>query len=117
MSPAKKDLYDIGEIKPLAPGRGGCLATDRIVVEGCPVGYMYREATSRELDSGWRFFAGDEDDAYMADLRVHGVYDVNTIVNYDPSIRPYLDAPPGSAFERQADGLFHRVDDDALPRP
>lgn len=62
---------------------------------------MYREATGRELDSGWRFLSGDESDEYMNNPANHGVYDVNTIANYDPEIIPFLDAPIGSAFERE----------------
>jgi len=65
------------------------------------VRFMYREANPKEeLDGGWRFFSGTEDDAYMADLTNHGVYDVNTIANYDPTIIPFLDAPIGSVFEK-----------------
>jgi hypothetical protein len=89
-------------LRPLATGHGGCLATDRITVDGSPVGYMYREATTRDLDSGWRFFAGDESQDYIDDLSKTGVYDVNTIANYDPDIIPLLGAPPGSAFERES---------------
>ncbi|MEO0588920.1 MAG: DUF2185 domain-containing protein [Pseudomonadota bacterium] len=82
-------------------GFGGCLATDRITVEGLPVRFMYREENPNEdADGGWRFFSGTEDDQYMADPSHHGVYDVNTIANYDPSIIPYLDAPYGSVFEK-----------------
>jgi hypothetical protein len=51
------------EIVALANGYGGCIATDEITVEGEPVTYMYREAPQNELDSGWRFFAGTEDQA------------------------------------------------------
>lgn len=88
------------QIAPIALGRGGCLSTDRIVVDGKPVGYMYRERPCNEQDSGWRFFAGDEDESYMSDSQRHGVYDVNTLVNYDPDILPFLDAGVGSRFER-----------------
>ena len=28
------------EIAPVAMGLGGCMATDRVLVDGCPVGYM-----------------------------------------------------------------------------
>jgi len=100
------------EIAPVALGRGGCVATDRIVVDGQRVGYMYRGDPVREEDSGWRFFAGDEDADYMADLQRHGVYDVNTIVNYDPDVLPLLDAEKGSRFERGKDGAFRRLADD-----
>lgn len=98
------------DIASVAPDRGGCLATDRIVVDGRRVEYMYREVPDRMEDSGWRFFAGDEDDAYMADAERHGVYDVNTIANYDPDIIPHLDADAGSQFERDENGVFRRVE-------
>ncbi|HEV7661355.1 MAG TPA: DUF2185 domain-containing protein [Allosphingosinicella sp.] len=88
------------QIRDLAPNRGGAIASDRITVDGRPVGYMYRLAPHNNLDSGWFFLAGDEDDAYMGDARNHAVYDVNTIANYDPQIIPLLDAPIGSAFIR-----------------
>ena len=100
------------EIAPVAMGWGGCLATDRITVDGAPVGYMYRELPAREEDSGWRFFAGDENDEYMGDSQRHGVYDVNTIVNYDPDIFPFLDAEVGSRFERSSSGDFRKLADD-----
>ena len=94
------------QIAPLALGLGGCLATDRIVVDGCKVGYMYRREPIREQDSRWCFFAGDENEAYMANIENHGVYDVNTIVNYDPEILPFIDAEIGSKFERDDDDTF-----------
>ncbi len=98
------------QIAPIALGLGGCLATDRIVVDGCKVGYMYRGKPIREQDSGWCFFAGDEDEAYMAQNDNHGVYDVNTIVNYDPEILPFIDSEIGSKFERDDQGGFIQLD-------
>jgi len=101
----KRFFRDARMFKPLAVGFGSCIATDRITVDGLPVGYMYREAADDDLDSGWRFFAGDEDDGYANDARNLQLYDVNTIANYDPCILPLLDAPAGSAFIRQGDRL------------
>lgn len=92
------------DIVRLVPHNGGCLATDRIVVDGCEVGYMYREETERDGDTGWRFFSGDESQEYIADLSHTGVYAVNTIANYDPAILSYLDTPAPCAFEKEADG-------------
>lgn len=91
------------QIRPIATNRGGCIASDRITVDGEAVGYMYRERPHDDLDSGWRFLAGDESKEYMADSSKHTVYDVNTIANYDPSIIPFLDAPEGATFARDAD--------------
>jgi len=96
----KKFALSASQIKPLATGRGGCIATDMITVHARPVGYMVREPTSRPLDSGWCFMAGDESQDYMDDPANHAVYDVNTIANYSPDIIPFLDAPPRSAFVR-----------------
>ena len=104
------------EMRPLAEGHGACIATDRITVDGHPVGFMYRETPDDDIDSGWRFLSGDEDDAYMSDPRNHAIYDVNTIANYDPGIVPLLDAPVGSAFEKSPESArFVPVADWAVP--
>jgi hypothetical protein len=66
---------------------------------------MYRKAPINDLDSGWCFLAGDEDDAYMDDPNRHGIYDINTIANCDPDIMRWLDEPEGSAFIREGGGL------------
>lgn len=100
---AKKFKLAADEIKPLVANHGGCIATDRITVEGYPVRFMYREEPINATDSGWRFLSGFESDAYMEEAGNHGVYDVNTIANYDQSIIPLLDAPIGSAFEKTED--------------
>ncbi len=70
---------------------------------------MYREEPDTEFDSGWRFLSGLETDAYVDDLANVGLHDVNTIANYDPDVIPLLDAPAGSAFERDDDGRFFSV--------
>lgn len=87
-------------IRELVPSKLGSLATDRIMVEGRKIGYMYRELPRRPEDSGWRFFSGEEDQAYIDDLRHTGVYLVNTVANYDPDIIPYLKTPAPCAFEK-----------------
>jgi len=88
------------EIRPLAPGKGGCIATDMITVDGLKVALMYREQPDNDVDSGWRFLSGRESQSYLDEPSHSEVYDVNTIANYDPDVIPFLDAPIGSAFER-----------------
>lgn len=98
------------QIRPLVDGLGACFATDEILVKGRRVGFAYREAPDRKQDSGWRFTAGDEPAAYMDDVDNLGLYDVNTIANYDPEIIGFLGAKVGSAFAREgAQGQFVRV--------
>jgi len=98
-----------GEMREVAPGRGGCIASDRITVDGCRVGFMYREPSTDDVDSGWRILAGDESQQYMDDPDHLSIYDLNTIANYDASIVPLLDAPVGAAFERSESGVFVAV--------
>ena len=99
--PEKRFKLRPDEIRPLAPGRGGCYATDHITVDGHRVGYMYRERPdvgAGFFDSGWRFFSGLESDEYANNSDNVAIYDVNTIANYDPEIIPFLDAPTCSAL-------------------
>jgi hypothetical protein len=96
----KNYKLDPTQLISLAQGYGAGIASDRITVEGLPVRFMYREGPDHSGDSGWRFLSGAESDEYMADGRNHGVYDVNTIANYDRSIIPYLSSPVGSVFEK-----------------
>ena len=96
MKKFKKKAEDIIKLVDM-PQR--CMATDKITCEGCKVGYMYRETPDDEMDSGWRFFAGTEDQDYVDNPENLEWYHPNTIANYDPSIISFLNAPYGSAFE------------------
>lgn len=49
------------QIKKLIEPIGGCIATDKITVEGEFVDYMVRERPNNDIDSGWQFFSGTED--------------------------------------------------------
>lgn len=112
----KKFKLSADEIKPLVSGFGACFASDMITVDGHPVRFMYRETPDRDVDSGWRFFSGYESDEYANTPSNIGIYGVNTIANYDPSIIPVLEAPIGSAFEKSNDGeKWAIVTDWALP--
>lgn len=102
----KKYLIKSNEFKDMALGYGSCIATDEITVNGNRVGFMYRENPDNEIDSGWRFFSGLENQEYIDEPSNLEIYDVNTIANYDPEIIMYLSAPIGSAFSRAENGEF-----------
>ena len=103
----RKELYEAAgrnrdyhvkaeDVKPLLSdwkGTDGCIATNRITVEGCKVGYCYREKPDGDWDSGWRFTAGDESEEYMDDPNNAGIYKLNTICNDDPDIIALLHTP------------------------
>jgi len=90
------------EIKDLIPEMGSCMASDKITVDGLPVGFMYREEPQDENDSGWRFIAGEETQAYIDDPLNSMIFEVNVIANYDPAIIPHLRKPIGTELERIA---------------
>lgn len=90
----------------LVESMGYCLATDRILVDGLKVGYMYRENPDDASDSGWRFFSGDEDEAYLDNPDNIGLYELNTIAHYDNDIIPHLQADYNSSFVRNEENQF-----------
>ena len=96
------------EIIKLIELKGGCIASNKITIDGLQIGYMYRENSSNESDSGWRFFAGNEDEVYTNNSDNFGIFDLNTICNYDRTIMPYLESEIGSSFEK-INGAFKRV--------
>jgi hypothetical protein len=100
------------QLKPVAVGFGACIASDRIMIEGALVGYCYRQQPDTFVDSGWRFFAGDETQEYADDPEHFAYYDINTVANYDPNIAAILESPLGSAFERCDTGAWLAVDRD-----
>ncbi len=109
--PEKRFAIPREELKELYQGDGpqGCIATDRIMVDGQSVGYCWRvtpDPGDEAWDSGWRFTAGDESGDRMGDPDRSGVYALNTVCNYDPDIIPLLDSEPGTAWSRGEDGVF-----------
>lgn len=89
---------------------GYVVATKRLIELGGPVRFMYREIPSND-DSGWRFFAGDEDNNYLSDPDNIGIYDISSILAIDTSVEPYLNNGPWVAYERNDDGIFVEVED------
>ena len=95
------------QIRELVTGKGDCVASDAITLTGRKVGYMLRETpdsfrpAGARGDSGWRFFAGDESDAYVANTANFNIFPVNSIANLDADVIALLDQPVGSAFARE----------------
>jgi len=95
-----------GKLKKLIVPIGSGLASDKITVDGLPVGFMYREEPSFETDSGWRFFSGTESQDYVDNPDNLLIFDVNTIANFDEAIIPYLHMKIGTELERKSDNTF-----------
>ncbi|MCL2527652.1 MAG: DUF2185 domain-containing protein [Defluviitaleaceae bacterium] len=90
---------------------GYVFASKMLLDAKAKVDFMYREP-AEDADSGWRFFSGGEDQAYVDNPDNIVLCDVQDILAFDSSIRPYLNAVPGSAFERrEGTDTFARADD------
>ena len=79
------------ELKALVPPMGYCKASNKIMIEGMKVGFMYREEPDDNNDSGWRFLSGTENQRYVDDEKNHQKIEVNVVANLDPAIVSYLD--------------------------
>ena len=97
-------------------GPDGCIASDRIMVDGEKIGYMCREYADHDGDSGWRFTAGDEDEEYMSNPENAGVYTLNAVANVDMDIIPFLNSPVGSGFFRDDNGKLVKDDFNIIAR-
>lgn len=82
------------------PHRGACFCTKKVSFEGMKVGFMYREEPNFELDNGWRIFSGTETQEYVDNAQNARAININTIIDIDPAILPYLDLPIGTELER-----------------
>ena len=115
----KKNSFIQIDVKPLIewnePNGEGCFASDKITKDGFKVGYMYREEPDEGVpDSGWRFFAGNETDAYINNPDNVHLFSINTICNYDRDIIPFLKSEIGSAYIRTGKNRFE-IDDGTKP--
>ena len=78
---------------------GYVLASKMLIDNKRKVRFMYREKSKGD-DSGWRFFCGDEDQNYADNPNNIAIYDIQSILDIDRSVLPYLSAAPGIALER-----------------
>lgn len=94
------ELLWFGELSHLA------FVSARVARDGEPVGYMYREPTDRENDSGWCLLAGNESDDYLDDAENVVLMPLRDVIASAPDLEQLLTLPAPVAFERGADGDF-----------
>lgn len=93
-------LLKITEIEKLIEPQGGCVVSNKITLDGEPISFMYKDYPDDGMDSGWRFLTGSESEDYLDNPGNSGVYDLNTVANYDKTIIPYLELPTRTALIR-----------------
>ncbi len=88
------------------------IVSGRVVRDGEPVRYLYREAPGRPDDSGWRVFAGDEGDDYLSTPGNAAVITLRELLERAPGLKDLLRTPAPCAFEcKDAQQPLERVDD------
>ena len=94
-----------------------CFVTRRVLDDGCPVGYVYREEPDDEEDSGWRLTANDESDDYMDDAENLAYVSLGVVLNLDDTFIELLDEPAGAAYVRNPEtGQFEPCEDEDSDR-
>ncbi|MCL2326248.1 MAG: DUF2185 domain-containing protein [Proteobacteria bacterium] len=92
-----------------------CVCSERVLCDGYRVSVMIREGAVESIDSGWRFFAGDESEEFLAEPTNFGTVHLNLVCNYSPDIIEYLNAPVGTIMIRDDQGVFrHQSELDAV---
>lgn len=76
------------------------IVSAKITQEGYKVGYMIRCNPRNNEDSGWQFLVGNEDDAYLNDIKKVELLPIAYVSNLDPDILKYVDKPVGTELIR-----------------
>jgi hypothetical protein len=72
-------------------------------LEADHIGYCYRDRPETNIDSGWRFLYGDEDDEYLDNpTHAEAVYPED-MLSINPALEMILAAPVNSEFEWDAE--------------
>lgn len=82
-----------------------CFATNMVMQDGHPVGYMYREEPDAPNDSGWQFFSGRESQDYVDDPSNTKIYPVALVAQADRAVIPYLLSECGH-YGRHGDAFY-----------
>ena len=88
-------------------GMFGCVSK-HILVDGADSAIFYRDHQDKvgPTDSGWFFLTGNETEEEIHQKDQFAMMDLNTICNYIPYVKDYLEAPFGTACVRDASGVI-----------
>lgn len=78
----------------------------KILEEGWKVGYMCRDESLNENDSGWSFMAGNEENEYINDYKNIALMRIQDVYQLDPDIWNYIDNPVGAKLIRVSSNEF-----------
>ncbi|MDL2222565.1 DUF2185 domain-containing protein [Bacteroidales bacterium OttesenSCG-928-M11] len=71
----------------------------RRALENDQIGYCYRDYPETNIDSGWRFLYGDEDQEYLDNPTNNKAIYPEEMLSINPNLDAILSAPINSEFE------------------
>ncbi len=74
---------------------GAAIVCPFVAQERMPIVYAFRSETTEPADSGWQFLS--EMEVSVDDLKV---LSVSEIIEYEPSLKDYIDLPEGTELRR-----------------
>ena len=80
----------------------------KITKEGFKAGYMVRRTPHNEIDSGWQFFAGNEDDDYANDVKNFELVTLGYLDRLDSDVLKYIENPVGTELIRVSSSDFEK---------
>jgi hypothetical protein len=84
-----------------APAKALVLATKQVVgPERRPVLFAFHVVPKNSNDTGWIFWSGDEDQAYISDSSNTVIASLDGFLAHDPSLAEILNKPVRTAWER-----------------
>jgi hypothetical protein len=84
---------------PQIDNAGSCIATATAIGGPGRIRWMLRTPSAIPTDSGWRFYASDDDEENMAHTTRLRVVDFNQVAALDPIVAEVYHAPVGSDYE------------------
>jgi hypothetical protein len=79
------------------------------VLDAEPAALAWRERPFSPEDSGWRVFVGDEDGAWLATADHVPMVPLARLLERVPELAGWLEAPVGTALERDPAGQLREV--------
>jgi hypothetical protein len=78
---------------------GSCIATAQAISAPGRIRWMMRTPSAVSSDSGWRFYADEDDEDNVAHTTQMRVVDFNQVVDLEPIVASVYEQPVGSDFE------------------
>lgn len=89
-----------------APVGWYAIVSHKIVKEGLPVRFMYREHQGNlPFDSGWRVFSGTEDNEYTNNPENFSFHSLMRLTHYQADVGELFWADIGSVFEKKKERI------------